>query len=463
MRNKTCLLLAILIQCHSRPVFGQWIELTPFITPTFYNSAIALDGNVYFAGGIRNAAIANDKVEILNLATNTLTQDTLSVGRGGIMVAAHKGKIYFAGGFKYTGSLGYTTSYSNVDILDVATGNMTTKHLSVPRAFGSAVVIGDKILFAGGYALTGPNITSLAVVDILNTENGEWSVDSLSQPRGDLCAAVYKGRAYFCGGALNIFTNESTSRIDIYDPVSGWSIDSLSTARNACSAIAVGDYLLVAGGTSDFVFKYELVDVFNGSEWSEAYLSAPRCFMTTAAIGKKAYFIGGGSCNSVTFKLDESSNVVDVFDADKNEWDVTTPLTKNRIAHAAAAWNGKIAVGAGWRPEVSQFTGSIEVFTDSLFVSAPQGVFQAPSVWLSPNPASDLVNLKFTEQTGQQVPVSLEVYDMYGRVMLQQHFAPDDLNQQVSIDVSTLLPGNFLLVLNTAGGDRVYRRFVVVR
>lgn len=460
MRNKVFLFLAILIQCYGQPVFGQWVELTPTITPTFYNSAIALDGKVYFAGGIQNASTANDKVEILDLATNTFTQKTLSVGRGGILVAAHKGKIYFAGGFKYNGSYNSYTSYINVDILDVASGNMITEYLSEPRGLGSAVVVGDEILFAGGYALTGSTITSLAVVDILNTATGAWSVNSLSQPRGDLCAAAYKGRAYFCGGALNLFANESTSRIDVYDPVSGWTIDSLLTARNACSAISIGDYLLVAGGTSDFVYKYDLVDIFDGTNWSQAHLSAPRCYIATAAIGNKAYFTGGGNC---TFSLNESSSVVDVFDAGTGMWDITEPLNKNRIAHAAAGWNDKIVVGAGFRPEASQITGSLEVFTDSLFVNAHQAVFPAPSVWLSPNPASELLHLKFTGQTGKHVPVSLKVYDLYGRVMLQQYFASDDLNQQVSIDVSTLLPGNFLLVLNTAGGEQVYRRFVVVR
>lgn len=462
MLNKTCLFIPFLIHCISQAAFGQWKELTPTLMPTFYNSAIALDGKVYFAGGIQNVSIANNKVEILDLATNTVTQETLSAGRGGIMVAAHKGKIYFAGGFKYNGSFSSCTSYNNVDILDAASGNITTATLSEPRAFGSAVVLGDKILFAGGYALTGPNITSLAVVDILDTETEEWSVDSLSQPRGDLAGAVYKGRAYFCGGALNLLTSASTNRIDIYDPVAGWSIDSLSAARNACSAVSIGDYLLVAGGASDLVYKFDLVDVFDGVNWSKSNLSAPRCFIAATAMGNKAYFTGGGNCNAATFSLDESSDVVDVFDAETGNWGVTGPLNKNRIAHAAAASNGKIVVGAGWRPEASQLTGTIEVFTDSLFVNV-QDKFLLPSVWISPNPPSEYLNLKFTRYPDTSLPVSLEVFDLCGNTKLQQPFAPDDLNLQVSIDVTALAPGNYLLALNMASGERVLRRFAVVR
>lgn len=441
-------------------IFGQWMEVNT-ITPTFYNSALAWDGKVYFAGGIPTFSVANNLMQIMDLETNSLLPyKTLSVGRGGMMAVAHKGKLYFAGGFKWVNDPNIYQIFSNIDIYDVAAGTFTTMHLSVPRSFGTAVVLGDNIMFAGGYTWNGSTLVNSDVVEILNTNDTTWTMEHLSQARGDLGGAVIGDKAYFCGGALDLFTGLASNRVDTYDAVNGWQTDTISVARVAPSVVAAGKYLLVAGGNSNIQDKYDVVDIFDTDEniWSTATLSEPRCYMAAAVIGKKAYFTGGGNCNAATFFLDKSTSTVDVFDAQTQQWG-TGHLNKRRIAHACAAWGDKIAVGAGWVPEQNGFTGSVEVLTD-ISVAVQNRMKEDLSISLFPSPTNSTTTITF--ELPEQSTITLGIFDALGnkvKTIPSRVFPPG--NHQLEIDLSGCANGVYICQLESNGQVRTMKLLVL--
>jgi hypothetical protein len=452
---KQTLLFFFAISFLSVPNSGisQWDHVSD-ITPGFYNSALAWKGKIYFAGGIPSFTIANNKVQILDLETNTLTFKTLSVGRGGIMVAAHEGKLYFAGGFRWVNDPNVYQAFSNVDIYDIATGTFTIANLSVPRTTGAATVVGGKLYFAGGYVQSGTTLTPSDIVDIYDPALNEWSVAHLSEARGELGAATIGDRAYFCGGSVDPLPSLPSKRVDIYDAATDqWLIDSISEARIAPSVVAAGQYLVVAGGNDNVTSKFDLVDIYDTDEnsWSTATLSEPRCYLAAALVGKKAYFTGGGNCNPVTYFLDESSDVVDVFDPDTKQWSTPPPLNVSRVAHACAAWADKIAVGAGWRPEQNGFLGSVEVYTDSTFVSAGEPTLADGQVVIFPNPASSEIFVNLSQNLLTPDLPQLTISDLAGSICRREKLS----QPQHLLDVSYLKPGIYLLEIRTETGRYV--------
>ncbi len=415
----------LLVLCLALPLLAaaQWQNLTT-ITPTFYTRAVAWDGKAYFAGGLTSGTAVTNKIEIVDLSTGQKSTKTLSVARADIMCAAFAGKIYFAGGIKSGATPSSLQTFDVVDVLDVASGAITQATLSVPRSGGVAIIAGGKILFAGGATFTGGQFVNTDVVDIFDPATGIWSVQHLSEKKGAIGAAAFGNKAYFCGGLFNQQTGAASNRVEIYDAAAGvWETpDTLSVARARASVLAVGKFLVCAGGHNQTAGALDVVDILNTEtgDWKTANLSEPRAFMAAVTLGKKGYFTGGGHVNYATQFLDASSATVDVFDAETELWDVSI-LNFNRMEHACVAWGNTVAVGGGWRPEQGQFTGVVEILTDSMVVSTKNPEAQPLQFSVSPCPASDFVQIVFPEKTPISQVSDLLVSDFLGRVLLRKN------------------------------------------
>ncbi|MCC6460743.1 MAG: hypothetical protein IT260_09765 [Saprospiraceae bacterium] len=456
---------------------AQWTELPPTITASFLNTAVAWDGKVYFTGGPKtqyvNIAAYNDKLEILDLASGAISTapGSLSAGRTFIASVAHQGKLYFAGGQKWTTPSPGLQVFDAVDIYDVATNAwLPTEHLSIARSACAIAVVDGKIMIAGGYSITNGLIGVSDVVDIYDPEavGNKWSVDKLSQARGELAAASIGNTAWFCGGSTDYYSYPKSARVDVYSVGKGWYTTELSVARAYPNVVAVGQYLICAGGDAQGQGYSNQVDLFDTEAnsgvgaWSTQTLPAKRYAMATATLCNKAYFTGGGHLTPGSY-FDQSFDDVYVFNADKGTWDTPGKLTKSRMAHACAAWGDNIAVGGGWRAAQAMTTGSVEVLAVAdctVDVKAPTP--QPVDFLLSPNPASEQLSLVFPDNGLVSGPLQLSVADVSGRVLLRQTLEPDALARPVSIDVRSLLPGTYVVTLwdeRRAGT----RRFVVLR
>jgi N-acetylneuraminic acid mutarotase len=456
--------------------FGQWTEITPKVTASFWNNSIAYNGRVYFAGGLLTANFNGnytDKVSYVDLATETTV--TLPIGlsksRAGIMCAAYDNKIYFAGGYKgTTQNTAGLFVYDIIDIYDITTETwLPAKYLSTPRGFGAAAVVNGKIMFAGGYYLSGSTILSSDVVDILDATTGEWlPIQHLSEGRNDFQAAVIGNKVWFCGGVIDYWSTMDSDVVDIYDAdTNTWSVDHLSQAREGAAVVAIGQYIVCSGGALYPTGYSDRVDIYDtqspNNPWTTATLSAPRYGIGAATLGNKAYFTGGGHWNLTTYFFDETSNKVDIFDPSQglaNAWSTQT-LVKNRITHSCGAWGNKIVVGGGWRAEQNQVTGSVEILTDNSIIATQNPVAQNPLFLICPNPATDAITLSFTDKNHIFGKANVTITDISGKTLMLKTMNYNELQQ--SLNVSRLVAGFYILKIETDNGKVMSERFEVTR
>jgi hypothetical protein len=181
--------------------------------------------------------------------------------------------------------------------------------------------------------------------------------------------------------------------------------------------------------------------------------------MQAAVLEYKAYFTGGGN-NNFGF-LDQSSNAVDIFDAETGNWN-TSSLNKNRVAHACAAWDCKVVVGGGWRAEQSQTTGSIEVICDSALVDV-NDLAESPQFSVFPNPTSNALNVSLSENQIFVGNASLVVTDLYGKDLVRKELLPTDWGRSLTLNLNEIPAGGYFLILDTEANGRAFQRFVILR
>jgi hypothetical protein len=203
-------------------------------------------------------------------------------------VGAAGNKIVYAGGWNgvYC-QMYYYKSSSAVDIYDRTSQTWTTARLSKSRGDIAAATLGNKIFFAGGVNWDNYQSQqwdgSCDDVDIYDASNNTWSVAHLSKSRESISAVVIGNKVIFAGGTY--FTKSSlvpnpvsnaSDVVDIYDAFTdSWSAAKLSVARTYISAVTIGTNVYFAGGSGGNTENLNVVDVFNSTTntWSTSTLS----------------------------------------------------------------------------------------------------------------------------------------------------------------------------------------------
>lgn len=249
------------------PILDEWDSA--LLSEQKITNAVISNNKVFFGGGMTGFSFNNNVlqttfiIDIYDLSTNEVTQDTLSEARALMAAAATDNIVLFAGGSR----TGVGQVSDRVDIYDVSREEWTTAQLSEARTSATAVAIGDKILIAGGNK-AGINNSSNRV-DIYDTVNNTWTTATLSEARGGMVAGVVGNKAYFIGGGdsdvNSLFGTSVSATIDIYDATTGtWSTDKLLFPRVNHSVAATDNQLFVAGGVSDITSEtsLDIMEVF---------------------------------------------------------------------------------------------------------------------------------------------------------------------------------------------------------
>ena len=360
--KKLTLISAILL-CTVWITNGQWTYTELSESKKFLGSA-SIGDKVWFGGGTNGPSYLTD-VEVYDFSTGTwapagnLFEPRFFVG-GSVSCGT---KIFFAGGYDDN------VSYNIVDIYDTLTEEWTVELLSVDRVSLAAVSHGDTVMFAGGMQMQG-SPTYKNTVDIYNVETEEWETPTtLSQARGGIAAAVAGDLAIFAGGYIN--TSGTTSdRVDIYNfSTNTWSQTTLSQARAFASAVAVGSEVIVAGGITALNYPTDRVDIYDTETgiWTQATLSVPRSFTDNgAAVGGKAYFVGGGNFFGNGF--DTPSDVIDVYDPASDIWTVMN-LQEPRVEHSVVGVGDYLVVAGG--KNNSGMLSSVEIYRHPTLIHVP--------------------------------------------------------------------------------------------
>jgi hypothetical protein len=286
----------------------------------------AIDNSVFFAGGYTGSA--SNTINIYNISTKTLVSKTLAVARYQLACCGLNGVIVFAGGNRGTS---YTTPIptDKIEAFD-SNGNIVSTNnlnLSIARSSLAAAPAGNRIIFAGGNIsnTSVPSPTRQGDYGIANSESdfNTYPInDLLRTARYSLEGVGIGNYAYFIGGRIN--NNTVTGNIDIIygddstienrTPIS---IPSLNIARSEFAAVAVGNKIYCAGGSTGLNTSVtDTIEVFdtetNVSTILDIKLSVARSNLGAALLGSKIIFVGGTKADNTV------SDTIDIYNISTN-------------------------------------------------------------------------------------------------------------------------------------------------
>lgn len=277
---------------------------------TSFGAAVC-DGAIYTWGGHDGAAHeyyqAGQNSVLRRLALNGQGEwesvHDSKIGRQGLAMVSHAGKLYRMGGFEARNQRGEEQNLHSVatfEQFDPAT-NQWTELPAMPEARSSfdAVVLGDKIYIMGGWALAGEGNTQwsdTAYAYDLTSADSKW--EKLPQPpfqRRALSAAYQGDRLFVIGGMQK--QGGPTRAVSIFDPDTGtWSAgpdlpgeDGMEGFGN--SSFNVGGQICVTtyGG-----HVYQLSE--DGTAWKKmGSLDSGRFFHRLLPVSDNAFALIGGA------------------------------------------------------------------------------------------------------------------------------------------------------------------------
>jgi len=276
-------------------------------------------------------------------------------------------KLPTAGGVVHTAAAGNKilfvryTDQGVVDIYDTTTRSWSTvsgMYATYGNNYLNAVTLGNKIIYSEPVYLNATRFNE-QLINIYDAETNSWSVSHLPEGREAYTSAVIGNKVIYAGGYGYINDTPSVSKkLDIYDASSNsWSSINFPQARQGMKAAAIGNKVIFAGG---FITRYDSlvlvcddyglhcnnvpavvatdrIDILDLSSntWSVAYLSKPRGGIAAARVGNKIVFASGYS-NNIN---NTSSNKADIYDASSNSWSSTDIGLNQSIAEAGTYAN----------------------------------------------------------------------------------------------------------------------------
>ena len=261
------------------PRTGEWTALPPLPTAVDHMQAVADDGRVWYVGGTTGGAgtgvprKATGQVTSYDPASGQLTSHTpMPRPRGAGGIAALDGRIYYFGGLVTP-----TQTSAQVDVYDIATDTWSAlPDLPVAKDHFKAAVVGTDIHLPGGR----PGLAALAMTrhDVFDTVSGAYrSAAPLPVPLGGAGLAVLDGKLIMVGGETRA-PDAARSDVISYDPVADqWTaLEPMTVARHGLDVVACGNAAYVSGGMSHF-------GATNVNDTVEAFTldgSAPDCPLT---------------------------------------------------------------------------------------------------------------------------------------------------------------------------------------
>ncbi len=277
--------------CAGSASADYWREAAPLGSARASLQAVAVDGQIYAAGGTTLTG-PSDVFEAYDPRSNNWHPlESMPDGRDGFGMAAHGNIIYVAGGFS---SLAKSKPSAGVYAFDTTDSTWSRKaDMPAARIGHTMTTVGDYIYVIGG---RGAGVERVLRYD---PHADKWESFGAAVPtvRSGHAAAALGTKIYIVGGRTA--SGETLSRVDVFDTVSGkWSTAaSLPVAVVGTTAGFIGSELNVVGGTEP-AKKRTLSDHYalSGGVWRKvAALPTPRQSLASAALGGQWYVIGGGA------------------------------------------------------------------------------------------------------------------------------------------------------------------------
>jgi N-acetylneuraminic acid mutarotase len=210
--------------------------------------------------------------------------------------------------------------------------------------------------FTGGY----PHETPIPNIWIFNPAKNEWRKGAAipsERQRGSGSAFVYQQKIYLVNGITDGHWDGHVTWFDAFDPkTQQWEkLPDSPHARDHFQAAMVGDKLYVAGGRrsaakTNQVLQFTVgeVDVFDfiTKNWTtlaaDKNIPTQRAGCTAIAIGERVLVIGGESATQ-----EAAHNQCEAFNTNTQTWEILTPLKIGRHGTQAVLLNRQLWLPSG--------------------------------------------------------------------------------------------------------------------
>ncbi len=319
MRRTLAVLLLGACSSPAPPGPGSWQRVRPLPVERFEAPAAALDGKLYYLGGITDncpdgaAACTVADVDVYDPASGEWTAGPAlpaDSARHHLAIAVLDGRLWVLGGF--TGILGIQ-QFLPVPATYVLDAGTWQRRADQPLARGAATAqaIDGRIYVAGGGTQEPDSRSELFVYD---PSTDQWSArQAMPTAREHLASCTIGGKLVAIGGWAGA-DRTAVAAVESYDPAADqWrSLPALPTARGGLAATVLGGVCYVIGG-EDWALPLpgtftanEGFDPAGGRWYAFAALPAARHGIGVAAVGPSLFVVGGGPSqgNSYTAEVD---------------------------------------------------------------------------------------------------------------------------------------------------------------
>ncbi|MEM7510943.1 MAG: T9SS type A sorting domain-containing protein [Bacteroidota bacterium] len=431
----TCLLLSFFLDGKA-----QWSE-EQWNLPRYHIPGASNDKYLFLPGGYVTGFPQNN-VDILNTETNRWSSLPLNNARAKVGATANENFLFCAGGIEFNNF----TNYNDIEIFDLATmSKLKSESLSKARTEISAVIVGTKVLFAGGISpALNSSSSGLArfdptdIVDIYDLNSEKMEQASLSEARGGMAHAVLNGKAYFAGGVTE-FGNVSDV-VDIYDSATdSWSTIKLPVAKAFYGGgVAFDGKVYFAGGILSGGNVSNKIDIYDPEieSWSEASLSQPRATIQAAATENTLIFACGASRVSLRdWMFLQASDVVDVYYKDTDTWNRFTSSAP-RFNHSTLRSANKVYILGGANGGTLS-PRTMDVFTENITTSIESSISTDTGLEAYPNPVRNYLHLSKTMPDIE----AIKLMDSQGRIIHDIK-----LISEMKLDMSQFPSGLYFLI-----------------
>lgn len=216
---------------------NQWTALPSLPVFRGIHGAAADSGLIYILGGERGGSPYSTSVEVFVTATSTYTNAApLPIGKQDMGAGVVGGVVYAVGGTDSNFATGTVFAFS---------GGTWTARATIPGASGKSCAVNvDGVLYhfdSGNGAL-----------HVYNAGSNTWTALTSTSARPRAALAGVSGRLFVFGGADSF--GDAMDSVSIYEiSTNSWRTLAarMNSARRACSAARLGDWMVVSGGTSD--------------------------------------------------------------------------------------------------------------------------------------------------------------------------------------------------------------------
>jgi N-acetylneuraminic acid mutarotase len=284
---------------------GRWVQRAPLPLPrTEMAWAAEWAGRLHVVGGYAEQQVNNTWHHIYDPATNSWAEAArLPRGANHVGVVAANGRVYAFGGFSNQNRDADTLAFA----YDVAANRWDTiAPMPRPRGAGALAVVDGRIHHIGGASNPDTERASVGWHEVYDPQTDRWArKKALPGARDHAGVVVHDGLIHIIGGRFNTF-EYNTPLHHVYLPARDtWEARApLPTARSGHGLVVYrGRFFAMGGETGQFVNRVltgqvhgqmESYDPATDSWQHHAPMPTPRHGMGAVAIGDWIYVAGGG-------------------------------------------------------------------------------------------------------------------------------------------------------------------------